>query len=130
MSTQQPLLPAAPRKFADPDVTANGEPRASVALTRPRTLWFNTGTLCNIACATCYIESSPSNDRLIYITTQEVERFLDEAAALDWPLEEIGFTGGEPFLNPQAPAMIEAALSRGFEVLVLTNAMRPMLRPA
>ncbi|SFI21744.1 radical SAM protein [Albimonas pacifica] len=130
MTSQAPLAPAGPRKFADPDVTATGEPRASVALSRPRTLWFNTGTLCNIACKACYIESSPSNDRLVYITTAEVERFLDEAADLGWPLEEVGFTGGEPFLNPEAPAMIGAALSRGHDVLVLTNAMRPMMRPA
>jgi hypothetical protein len=41
---------------------------------------------------------------------------------------EIGFTGGEPFMNRDAPAMIAVALERGFEVLVLTNAMRPMRR--
>jgi hypothetical protein len=32
-------------KFQDPHVTAKGEARASVALTKPETLWFNTGTL-------------------------------------------------------------------------------------
>lgn len=31
-------------------------------------------------------------------------------------------------MNPDAVPMIEAALDRGFEVLVLTNAMRPMRR--
>lgn len=41
---------------------------------------------------------------------------------------EIGFTGGEPFMNPDIVSMIRAALARGFEVLVLTNAMRPMRR--
>ena len=41
---------------------------------------------------------------------------------------EIGFTGGEPFMNRDAPAMISEALARGFDVLVLTNAMRPMRR--
>ena len=52
-------------KFQDPAVSAKGEPRAKVSLTHPETLWFNTGTLCNIECANCYIESSPSNDALI-----------------------------------------------------------------
>ena len=52
-----------PRKFQDPDITADGEERARVALTRLETLWFNTGTLCNLECANCYIESSPRNDR-------------------------------------------------------------------
>ncbi len=43
-------------------------------------------------------------------------------------MREIGFTGGEPFMNREAPAMIRASLERGFEALVLTNAMRPMRR--
>jgi len=114
-------------KFQHRDKTAQGAERASVALARLETLWVNTGTLCNVECAHCYIESSPSNDRLVYLAAKELEPFLDEARAMG--AEEIGFTGGEPFMNPEAPAMIEAALVRGFDVLVLTNAMRPMMRP-
>lgn len=121
--------PAPGPKFRDPLITADGEPRARVALSRPETLWFNTGTLCNIACANCYIESSPENDRLVYLTEAEMRGFLDEAAARGWPLHEVGFTGGEPFMNPQLPAMARTALSRGYRVLILTNAMRPMMRP-
>ncbi|HEX9836694.1 MAG TPA: radical SAM protein, partial [Alphaproteobacteria bacterium] len=41
--TSAPALAARPRKFADPDWTAKGEPRAQVALTALHTLWFNTG---------------------------------------------------------------------------------------
>ncbi|HBL93293.1 MAG TPA: radical SAM protein, partial [Hyphomonas sp.] len=37
-----------PTKFSDPDVTAKGETRASVGWTGLKTLWLNTGTLCNI----------------------------------------------------------------------------------
>ncbi|HEX8584384.1 MAG TPA: radical SAM protein [Allosphingosinicella sp.] len=113
-------------KFRDPLVTAKGEARASVTLGRLDTLWINTGTLCNLACASCYIESSPRNDALVYITLAEAEAFLDEALAMG--TREIGFTGGEPFMNRDMPPMIAAALGRGFEVLVLTNAMRPMRR--
>jgi len=116
-------------KFSDPERTANGEPRARVALSHPETLWFNTGTLCNITCANCYIESSPENDRLVYLSTAEVVDFLDQIAARGWPVREIGFTGGEPFMNPAICAMARAALERGHEVLILTNAMRPMMRP-
>ena len=47
-------------KFSDPNVTAKGEARARVALTHPETLWFNTGTLCNIECVNCYIDSGPT----------------------------------------------------------------------
>jgi organic radical activating enzyme len=117
-----------PAKFRDPRVTAKGEARATVALEPLETLWFNTGTLCNIECGHCYIESGPKNDRLAYLTLADVESYLDEIAALGWTTREIGFTGGEPFMNRQIIAMLELALVRGFDVLVLTNAMRPMRR--
>jgi hypothetical protein len=124
------LLAQAPRrKFSDPDWTAKGEKRASVPLTGLATLWINTGSLCNIACENCYIESTPRNDRLAYITAGEVEAYLDEIARLGLATSEIGLTGGEPFLNRDIIAIISASLERGFRVLVLTNAMRPMQRP-
>ncbi len=117
-----------PRKFTDPLVTAKGETRATVALTNPETLWFNTGTLCNIECVSCYIESSPTNDRLVYLTAAEVEDFLNQLDDRQWGVSEIGFTGGEPFMNPAMIDMAEASLKRGHRVLILTNAMRPMMR--
>ncbi len=117
-------------KFQDQRVTAKGEARASVSLHNPQTLWFNTGTLCNIACTHCYIESSPTNDRLEYITTTEVADYLDQLSARGWGVTEIAFTGGEPFMNPDMIAMTRLALSRGYSVLILTNAMLPMQRPA
>ena len=118
------------RKFSHPDLTAQGEPRARVALKSLDTLWFNTGTLCNLTCENCYIESSPSNDRLVYLTLAEVERFLEEIERESQGTLEIGFTGGEPFMNPDFIAMLHAALSRGHTALVLTNAMRPMMKCA
>lgn len=112
-------------KFQHPDVTAQGETRASVPWSGLKTLWFNTGTLCNVTCANCYIQSSPTNDRLVYLTRADVAPYLDE---LTGPAE-IGITGGEPFMAPEIIAIMEAALSRGHTLLVLTNAMRPMMRP-
>ena len=126
-SSQRTLLVLDPAKFRDPEVTAKGERRASVTLRSLDTLWFNTGTLCNIECIHCYIESGPLNDRLEHLTRAEVAAYLGEIAALDLPTREIGFTGGEPFLNPELPGMIEDSLQRGFEVLVLTNAMQSMM---
>ena len=124
-AARKPLDPA---KFRDPLLTATGEARARVALARLATLWFNTGTLCNIACASCYIESGPRNDRLSYLSAAEVRTFLDEEAALGLGLREVGFTGGEPFMNRALPAMLDDALSRSLRALVLTNAMKPMRR--
>ena len=120
------IRPLDPAKFRDPLVTAQGDERASVPLSALRTLWVNTGTLCNITCRNCYIESSPKNDSLVYLTAAEVGGYLEEIARDRLPVEEIGFTGGEPFLNRDLPAMLADALGRGFRALVLTNAMKPM----
>ena len=104
------------------------EAPARVELGQLETLWFNTGSLCNIACTGCYIESSPRNDHLVYLTRAEFDRFLTEARERHSELREIGFTGGEPFLNRDLPGMLDAALAAGYRTLVLTNAMKPMQR--
>lgn len=121
-----------PAKFKDAWVTAKGETRAHVGLKALETLWFNTGTLCNLTCRNCYIESSPRNDRLVYLTTGEVTSYLDEIERDGHGTRLIGFTGGEPFMNPDLPSMLDDVLSRGFEAIVLTNAMKPMhkVKPA
>ena len=114
-------------KFKDPIMTADGSKRAFIKTEKIKTLWFNTGTICNIECKNCYIESSPKNDRLVYLTFEEVKSFIDEAIDKNLGCEEIGFTGGEPFMNKDILKMIEYSLSKNFKVLVLSNAMRPML---
>jgi len=116
------------KKFSDPQWTLSGEPRASIAMAGLETLWFNTGTVCNLACANCYIESSPANDALLHITLADVSVYLAEISTLGLPTREIGFTGGEPFMNPQFMAMLTHTLERGFSALVLSNAMKPMRR--
>jgi uncharacterized Fe-S cluster-containing radical SAM superfamily protein len=123
------FTPLDPAKFKHPDLTAKGERRATVAMTRLETLWFNTGTLCNITCGNCYIESSPTNDRLVYLTAAEMTAYLDEAETLQQRPKTVAFTGGEPFMNPEMVPMAEIALSRGHDTLILTNAMKPMMRP-
>jgi sulfatase maturation enzyme AslB (radical SAM superfamily) len=115
-------------KFTNPTLTAKGETRATVALSNPQTLWFNTGTLCNIECVNCYILSSPTNDALVYITAEEVRDYLNQLEERKWNVSEIAFTGGEPFMNPQMIDITEASLERGYNVLILTNAMLPMMR--
>lgn len=120
--------PLNPAKFRDPLVTAKGEARAAVAFRGLKTLWLNTGTRCNLECVGCYIESSPKNDRLAYLTAAEARVFFEEIARDRLPVEDIGLTGGEPFMNPDIYQIMGEALGRGFRVLVLTNAMRPMLR--
>ena len=127
----QQFQPLDPGKFRDPLVTAKGETRAQVALHALETLWFDTGTLCNLTCRNCYIDSSPRNDSLAYLTRADVSGYLDEIERERLPTRLIGFTGGEPFMNPDIIALLDDVLSRGLDALVLTNAMQPMrkLRP-
>jgi len=58
LAAASPFVTQRPRslsrqKFDDPIRTLDGSRRARVAVERLDTLWFNTGTLCNIACANC-----------------------------------------------------------------------------
>jgi sulfatase maturation enzyme AslB (radical SAM superfamily) len=115
------------KKFNDPFITADGNKRAFIEAKKINTLWFNTGTLCNIECKNCYIESSPKNDRLVYLTFDEVKLFIDEAIDNNLKTKEIGFTGGEPFMNKDILKMVDYALEKKFKVLILSNAMKPLL---
>ena len=118
-----------PEKFKDPRITAKGEKRAQVFFQKLDTLWFNTGSQCNIECANCYIKSSPTADHFIYLTPEDMAPYLDEIDEMGLGQIEIAFTGGEPYLNPHAIRLSEMALERGHKLLVLTNAMKPMMRP-
>lgn len=115
-------------KFTNYLKTSKGEDRAFVDLKKLETLWINSGTLCNIQCENCYIESSPRNDRLSYISCAEVVSYLEEIKEDNLGTTEIGITGGEPFMNREIIQIITACLERGFQLIVLTNAMRPMMR--
>ena len=121
--------PIDPNKFKDPRITAKGEKRAAVYFKKLETLWFNSGSQCNIECANCYIQSSPTADHFIYLTPEDMAPYLDEIDEMYEEKIEIAFTGGEPYLNPHMLRLSEMALERGHSLLVLTNAMKPMMRP-
>jgi len=85
------------------------------------TLWFQVaGTICNIECTHCFISSSPTNRSHEMLSLAEVERWLAEARALG--VREYYFTGGEPFMNRDMLAILEATLRQG-PATVLTNGM-------
>ncbi len=113
-------------KFTDPYITAEGDDRAYVDFAGLDNIWFNTGTVCNLTCQNCYIESSPTNDSLVYLTVENVKKIIEECEALNEQPKMVGFTGGEPFINPYFMDILTYVLSRGYDVLILTNAMKPM----
>ncbi len=85
------------------------------------TLWFQAGgTLCNLACTHCFVSSSPTNRTHDFLTLETAERYLREAVGLG--VREYYFTGGEPFLNPEMEAILEATLAVG-PATVLTNGL-------
>ena len=97
-----------------------------VALKSLDTLWFQVGgTVCNLTCTHCFISCSPTNHTHEMMGLDAVQRALDEATALG--VREYYFTGGEPFLNPDMEAILEATLKVG-PANVLTNGL--LLAPA
>ncbi|OUR97874.1 radical SAM protein [Halobacteriovorax marinus] len=116
------------KKWENLYTTAKNDERGKVPFTHLKTLWFNTGTLCNLACENCYIESNPKNDRLTYLSLADVTPYLAEIRENQWQLDNIAFTGGEPFLNPAIIDILEASLKLNIPVLVLTNAHKVIKR--
>jgi MoaA/NifB/PqqE/SkfB family radical SAM enzyme len=85
------------------------------------TLWFQvSGTLCNIACTHCFISCSPKNHSHEMMSLEDVEKRLAEAKSIG--VREYYFTGGEPVMNRDLLAMLEATLRQG-PATVLTNGM-------
>lgn len=92
-----------------------------VALRSLDTLWFQVaGTVCNLACSHCFISCSPTNHTHEFLSLEQVRSYLDEGAQLG--VKEFYFTGGEPFLNPDMEAIVEATLRVG-PANVLTNGL-------
>jgi sulfatase maturation enzyme AslB (radical SAM superfamily) len=85
------------------------------------TLWFQVGgTVCNLACTHCFVSCSPTNHTHEFLRLDEIHRYLAEGAAVG--VREYYFTGGEPFLNPEMEAILEATLALG-PATVLTNGL-------
>jgi molybdenum cofactor biosynthesis enzyme MoaA len=90
-----------------------------VALTHLDNLWFQvSGTVCNLTCRHCFISCSPHNHNFDFLSLETVEQVLPESVRLG--VKEYYFTGGEPFLNRDMVAILEATLQYG-PATVLTN---------
>jgi len=84
-------------------------------------LWIQvTGTHCNIACRHCFISCGPKADQIPMMSTGQVEEALEEGRSLG--MRQVYFTGGEPFLHPQLPHMVRAAL-RLAPLTIVTNGL-------
>lgn len=97
------------------------EPPLELPLIWLDTLWVQvTGTVCNIACKHCFISCGPKVTTHAVMPVDDVVRALDDGVAQG--VRSFWFTGGEPFVHPEALALVDAALARG-PLGILTNGM-------
>lgn len=104
--------------------TAGGQARGYIESVTLEELWFHTGTNCNLSCPFCFEGSKPGDNRIQFITLEEVRPFVDEALGLG--VEKFSFTGGEPFMNPHFMRILDFALEHR-PCFVLTNGTEPLL---
>ncbi|MDP6450415.1 MAG: radical SAM protein [Lentisphaeria bacterium] len=104
--------------------TDDDQPRGYIEPESLQELWFHTGTNCNLSCPFCLEGSKPGDNRLQFISFDEVTPLIDEA--LELGVERFSFTGGEPFLNPDMVRILDRALDHR-PCLVLTNATEPLM---
>lgn len=86
-------------------------------LKSPLIVWFEVTRKCNLTCTHCYIDAG--RPRKNELTFEEIVAILDD-------LKELGvfslvLAGGEPYLRPDFPDILEYAGKLGFIVAVVTN---------
>ena len=78
---------------------------------------------CNLACPTCYAESSPHHGR--HRTLEEIEKMLDLVVANEGQPDVVQISGGEPTVHPQFFEIMDIAKSKPIKHLMLnTNGIR------
>ncbi|GAB6184956.1 radical SAM protein [Thermopirellula anaerolimosa] len=112
-------------KSRDPNwlFTPEGHFRGYIDAAKLSELWFHTGTNCNLSCPFCFEGSKPRDNRIEFLTLDDVRPFVTEALDLD--VERFSFTGGEPFVNPHFLRILEFALEYR-PCFVLTNGTEPV----
>ena len=101
-------------KFRDPDWTAAGEAARRRPACKRCARCGSTPAASATSNAAIAISNRARRTTGSSISTRaEVAAFLDEIAREALPTREIGFTGGEPFMNPDILAMLGDALARG-----------------
>jgi len=80
-------------------------------------LWLYANYHCNLTCTYCLTESAP-NVPVRELGADRMRSLVEEAARLGFT--SVGVTGGEPFLLPYLPELVEE-LAEALPVVVLTN---------
>lgn len=104
--------------------TSNGDPRGYIQPQALKELWFHTGTACNLACPFCLEGSKPGDTRIDRIVLEDIQSYIHEA--LDLGVEQLSFTGGEPFVVKDITRILAYAAQHR-PCLVLTNGTDALL---
>lgn len=78
---------------------------------------WNTTNACNLRCAHCYRDAGAAAER--ELSTDEARLLIDGVAAAGFRL--MIFSGGEPLLRPDLPALVRHATSRGLRAVLGSN---------
>lgn len=93
---------------------------SALRLTRLKECWFHLTNRCNLACRHCLFAASPAEKASL--PPELLRRTIAEATALGCTL--FYFTGGEPLLYPDFPALLAELLARpGNHAVVLSNGL-------
>lgn len=77
---------------------------------------------CNLSCPMCYAASGPGGKHL---TLEECQRTIDRYVEVEGNPEVLQLSGGEPTIHPQFRAILDYALSRPIDyVMINTNGIR------
>ena len=88
--------------------TSDGDLRGYIQPVSLKELWFHTGTNCNLRCPFCLEGSKPGDNRISFLTFEDVKPLIQES--LNLGVEKFSFTGGEPFVNPEMVPILSYAL--------------------
>ncbi len=103
--------------------TSSGDPRGYIQAERLTEVWFHTGTVCNLRCPFCLEGSMPGDGRIQPLTFADARPLIDEA--LELGVEQLSFTGGEPFVVREVLQILDYCLDHR-PCLVLTNGTEPV----
>ena len=86
-------------------------------LNSPLIVWFEVTRKCNLRCTHCYINAG--RPRANELTFEEITGILDDLKSLG--VFSLVLAGGEPYLRPDFPDILEYAAKLDFIIAVVTN---------
>lgn len=80
-------------------------------------LWLHVSNTCNLSCHHCLVDASPK--AMKGISTEEWKRIIAEA--LELGVKRFYITGGEPLLRDDIFELLDAIVTGGADVVIMTN---------